>query len=166
MNTSPTVLIAEDDPVFRRVMSFTVSKAGLTVQAVGDGAAALQRLTETGVDFLVTDHQMPRCSGIELLEQAAASERVTLPPTILCTAKGLELDGPTLRQRFGLVAIMHKPFSPKQLTQLILGHLAPHAPAAETARAQQPTVAPPPASSAPANEALIGTAGFKEHRHA
>src|SRR6056297_2438641 len=64
-----TVLIAEDDPVFRRVISFTLSRCSLAVEAVGDGDAAYRRLREGGIDFLVTDHQMPICSGLELIER-------------------------------------------------------------------------------------------------
>jgi two-component system, chemotaxis family, chemotaxis protein CheY len=118
----PTVLIAEDDPVFRRVMSFTIARSGLTVETVGDGEAAFQRLSAGGVDFLVTDHQMPVCSGLELLLRLIANPQVNFPPTILCTAKGLELDTQDLQTRFGLTAVMHKPFSPRKLTEMILQH--------------------------------------------
>ncbi len=58
-----TVLIAEDDPVFRRVMSFSIARTGLTVESVGDGLSAYERLCQGGIDFLITDHQMPICSG-------------------------------------------------------------------------------------------------------
>ena len=122
MSQSPTVLIAEDDPVFRRVSCFSVSKCGVRVEAVGDGATALQRLLAGGIDFLVTDHRMPGLSGAEVLEQLASSG-AAVPPTILCTAKGLELDSQGLAERFNLVAVIHKPFSPRRLNDLISGHL-------------------------------------------
>lgn len=115
-----TVLIAEDDPVFRRVMSFSIARSGLTVESVADGAAAYERLCQGGISFLVTDHQMPICSGLELLEKLAANNRVPFPPTILCTAKGLELDSQGLQTRYKLVAVMHKPFSPRKLCDLII----------------------------------------------
>lgn len=67
-----TVLIAEDDPVFRRVLGVAISKHGLKIESVGDGRAAYQRIQQGGIDFLVLDHQMPLCSGIELLEQLSA----------------------------------------------------------------------------------------------
>lgn len=115
-----TVLIAEDDPVFRRVMSHSIARSGLAVESVADGAAAYERLCHGGVDFLVTDHQMPMCTGLELLEKLVANERVQLPPTILCTARGLELDSHGLQSRYNLVAVMHKPFSPRKLCELIV----------------------------------------------
>lgn len=115
----PTVLIAEDDPVFRRLLQFTLAKCALNVVVASDGMLAYQRFLEGGVDFLVTDHQMPRASGIELLESILANEAIPSPKSILCTAKGLELDTDELTQRFGLLAIMHKPFSPRKLSELI-----------------------------------------------
>ena len=119
MSNVPTVLIAEDDPVFRRVLTFTVAKAGVQVEAVADGAAAYDRLVRGGIDFLVTDQQMPLCNGTELLQRVKETAGMLLPPTILCTAKGLELDRQSLIETYDLVAVMHKPFSPRKLSELI-----------------------------------------------
>ncbi|EMI54579.1 response regulator [Rhodopirellula sallentina] len=124
----PTILIAEDDPVFRRLMHFTLDQEGYRVLTAPDGEQAWQRLQEGDVDLLVTDHQMPQCSGIELLHRirTAASEGNSLVSTaVLCTAKGFELDCGQLQEEFGLLAVMGKPFSPKQLTRMINGHFAP-----------------------------------------
>jgi CheY-like chemotaxis protein len=120
MSQQPTVLIVEDDPVFRRVMNFTIARCGFSVETASDGQAAYHRLCQGGIDFLVTDHQMPVCSGLELLEMLESNADVTRPPTILCTAKGLELDSQGLQAKFGLAAVMHKPFSPRKLSELIL----------------------------------------------
>lgn len=121
----PIILIAEDDPVFRRVMGFSIARAGFTVESVGDGEAAYQRLCRGGIRFLVTDHQMPICTGLELLDRLAATQtkRNLWPPAILCTAKGLELDSQAMESRYNLVAVMHKPFSPRKLSELILKHV-------------------------------------------
>lgn len=123
MTTTPTVLIIEDDPVFRRVLSFTVAKMGLAVETATDGLFGYERLMQGGIDFMVTDHQMPRCGGVELLQRIKDTAGYTRPPAILCTAKGLELDSELLRREFGLVTIMHKPFSPRKLSELILEYL-------------------------------------------
>ena len=55
MPTQPTVLIIEDDPVFRRVISFTVAKNGLAVETANDGESGYARLVQGGIDFIVTD---------------------------------------------------------------------------------------------------------------
>ena len=124
-----TVLIVEDDPVFRRVMGFSIARNGLTVESVGNGQDAYERLCQGGIHFLVTDQQMPICSGLELLEKLASNPDIQCPPVILCTAKGLELDSQGLEERYKLVAVMHKPFSPRKLSDLILKHVGAVSPA-------------------------------------
>lgn len=119
MSSTPTVLIVEDEPVFRRIMSFTIANYGFRVETTSNGNEGFDRLVQGGIDFLVTDLQMPACTGLELIEKADATEGMTRPPTILCTAKGLELDTTKLMREKGLIAIMHKPFSPRKLGELI-----------------------------------------------
>lgn len=123
MSNPPTVLIIEDDPVFRRVVSFTVAKAGLAVETACNGSTGFDRLMQGGIDFLVTDYQMPICTGLELLERLSEIKDYQRPGTILCTAKGLELDSADMMKRFGLIAIMNKPFSPRTLSELIVESL-------------------------------------------
>ncbi|WP_436715174.1 response regulator [Roseiconus lacunae] len=117
---SPTVLIIEDDPVFRRVLHFTVAKTGLAVEAVSDGETGFQRLLTGDISFLVTDFQVPRLEGIELLRAIQTIPEIADVPAVLCTAKGFELDSEQLRKEFGLIAVMHKPFSPRGLSELIV----------------------------------------------
>lgn len=114
------VLIAEDEPVFRRVITFTLERKGLQVEAVGNGQLALARLREEAFDFVVTDHQMPCMTGIELLHHIRFTLELQTLPLILCTAKGLELDSEYLHEQYGLTAVLHKPFSPQRLAGLIL----------------------------------------------
>lgn len=114
------VLIAEDEPVFRRVITFTLERKGLEVEAVSNGQLALARLREETFDFVVTDHQMPYLTGIELLHHIRFTLELSTLPVILCTAKGLELDSEYLCDQYSLTAVLHKPFSPQRLAGLIL----------------------------------------------
>ena len=125
MSKPINILIVEDDPVFRRVLSFTVRKAGFTSETADNGEVAFERLMQGGIDFLVTDQQMPVCTGLELLDRLAAVDGYERPPTILCTAKGLELDNELTAEKYGLKLIMHKPFSPRKLCEAILENAAP-----------------------------------------
>ena len=119
MSAPPTVLIVEDDPVFRRVLEFSIAKSGFSIETAVDGEAGFERLIQGGISMLVTDFQMPRCDGLQLLQRLKQLENFERPPAILCTAKGLELDGERLRADFQLSGILHKPFSPRKLLQLI-----------------------------------------------
>src|SRR6056297_1697578 len=121
-NAQPHILIAEDEPVFRRVIIFTLQRQGFQVTATVNGAEAWKQLQSHSFDALVTDHQMPGGNGIELLENLRTTNLLGRLPTILCTAKGFELDASYLIDRFRLITILHKPFSPQRLAALLREH--------------------------------------------
>src|ERR1700722_18282917 len=63
---SRAILLAEDDPVTRMLMTRFLKKAGYEVDAVADGTEALEHMTKHYYPFLVTDWEMPEMDGIEL----------------------------------------------------------------------------------------------------
>ena len=63
-----TVLIAEDEVAIRELLAMTLKDMGLKVQLAADGEEALQILKSQKVDILITDLQMPKRSGVELIE--------------------------------------------------------------------------------------------------
>lgn len=118
-NDMPNVLIAEDEPVLRRVLQYTVARMGCSVEAVDNGGSALEKIERGGVDFLITDQEMPVCTGIELLQRIQSRNDLSMPPTILCTARAFEFDRQQISQTYQLLAILNKPFSPRRLCELI-----------------------------------------------
>ncbi len=64
--SSPAILLAEDDPVTRMLMTRFLKKAGYEVDAVGDGAEALDKMTKRYYPILVTDWEMPGMDGVAL----------------------------------------------------------------------------------------------------
>src|SRR6202789_2132272 len=63
---SAAILLAEDDPVTRMLMTRFLKKAGYEVDAVADGTEALEHMTKQYYPFLVTDWEMPEMDSIEL----------------------------------------------------------------------------------------------------
>src|SRR5271156_715832 len=63
---SAAILLAEDDPVTRMLMTRFLKKAGYEVDAVADGTEALEHMTKHYYPLLVTDWEMPGMDGIEL----------------------------------------------------------------------------------------------------
>ncbi|MEE9142718.1 MAG: response regulator [Gammaproteobacteria bacterium] len=63
------VLIAEDEPHVVRLLSRALTRAGYAVEAVSNGADALDRLRVETPDVLITDIEMPRMNGRELCER-------------------------------------------------------------------------------------------------
>jgi two-component system, cell cycle response regulator len=62
----PAILLAEDDPVTRMLMTRFLKKAGYEVDAVANGADALDRMTNQYYPILVTDWEMPGMDGVAL----------------------------------------------------------------------------------------------------
>ena len=63
---SSTILLAEDDPVTRMLMTRFLKKAGYEVDAVANGSQALDKMTLRYYPVLVTDWEMPEMDGIAL----------------------------------------------------------------------------------------------------
>ena len=78
------VLVAEDDPTIRELNAELLRRSGYEVAAVGDGAAAWQELNTNNYELLITDNQMPKVTGVELLKKLWTA-RMNLP-TIMATS--------------------------------------------------------------------------------
>jgi twitching motility two-component system response regulator PilH len=59
----PTVLIADDSPTLRRIVSTVLERAGYTIVTAEDGVEAVQAAFRTQPDAIILDVQMPRLSG-------------------------------------------------------------------------------------------------------
>jgi phosphoserine phosphatase RsbU/P len=87
------VLIAEDDPVSRRVLSATLAKWGYEVVVTVDGSQALAALGQPEAPALaVLDWMMPGLDGVEVVRRVRAAKGSGTPYCILLTAKGARED--------------------------------------------------------------------------
>jgi diguanylate cyclase (GGDEF)-like protein len=66
VESTPAILLAEDDPVTRMLMTRFLKKAGYEVDAVANGSEALDKMTTRYYPILVTDWEMPEMDGIGL----------------------------------------------------------------------------------------------------
>ena len=81
-----TVLVVDDELEHRQYLAEVISEWGHTASQAADGKEALEYLSSSQVDVLVTDLMMPRMDGFELLRTLGAEDR--LPPSIVMTAFG------------------------------------------------------------------------------
>src|SRR5213078_3070992 len=77
------LLIAEDEANLRLVIQKELERLGYRVQVAPDGEAALRKLEEGNVDVLLSDINMPRLDGMELLRRI--HERPNPPEVIMLT---------------------------------------------------------------------------------
>jgi phosphoserine phosphatase RsbU/P len=87
------ILIAEDDPVSRRVLEATLQKWGHVVRAAADGAAAWEILsTQTPPPLVVLDWMMPGMDGPTLCRKIRATPRLAGSYVILLTSRAARAD--------------------------------------------------------------------------
>jgi sigma-B regulation protein RsbU (phosphoserine phosphatase) len=80
------ILIAEDDPVSRKMLERILSKDGNAVTAVENGVKALAALEKDAPDMLITDWMMPDLDGLELSQRVRALDLPNYVYIILLTA--------------------------------------------------------------------------------
>jgi CheY-like chemotaxis protein len=120
------VLIADDDPIIRRLLSSAVTSAGYTAVVVDDGRAAF-RMLQSDADFIAAllDLRMPGLNGIDLIRHMRTEKRLQRIPVLLITA---EQDLKVMSDGFaaGAVAFLSKPLTVDKL-QTALSMLLPGA---------------------------------------
>jgi DNA-binding NtrC family response regulator len=118
---SAKILVADDDPVQRRLLEAMVRRFGYEPLVVDGGAAALRAVEAGGIDLLVLDLKMPDVDGLAVL--AALAEREERPPVIVQTAHG-SIDAVVAAMRAGAADFVVKPVSPERLNISIRNALA------------------------------------------
>ena len=119
--TSPSVLIAEDEPQLRSLLAERLRASGLKVVEAGDGVEALAQLrNHSGLPLLLSDIRMPNMDGIELVE-AALSLRPELKVLMMTAYTAQPTGEAALRARE--IRTLTKPFDPERMVSLVLDML-------------------------------------------
>lgn len=115
----PRVLVADDDPVIRLLVTSVLKKQGYTPVVVEDGREAY-RLLRSDADFkaAIFDMMMPHLEGIEVIRHMKTERRLMRIPVMLITS---ERDLKLMAESFaaGAAVFLPKPFTTGQL-QLML----------------------------------------------
>ena len=113
----PHVLVVEDEPEMRQVLADMLVRPGWRVTQAGDGVEALELLAAQRPDVVLTDLNMPRMDGMELLLQI--NERYPGLPVVVLTAFGT-VPGAVEAMRGGAFDFLSKPPpGPRQLREVI-----------------------------------------------
>ncbi|MDP3047823.1 MAG: response regulator [Thermodesulfovibrionales bacterium] len=63
------ILVAEDDPLVRKLLNEFLTLCGYDVDCVSNGEEAIALIGERPYDLLITDYMMPKINGIELIQK-------------------------------------------------------------------------------------------------
>lgn len=108
------VLIVDDSITMRDMLMYTLSNAGFTVFNAGDGIDALDVLEDNSVNLVITDINMPRMDGIELIRQIRKTQNHAFVP-ILCLTTETSEDMKADARSAGATGWIKKPFDPDKL---------------------------------------------------
>jgi CheY-like chemotaxis protein len=113
------ILVADDDPVIRLLVTSILKKEGYTLVAVEDGREAF-RVLQSDADFgaAIFDMSMPHLEGMDVIRHMRTEKRLMRIPVMLITS---ERDNNLMAESFaaGAAVFLPKPFTTGQL-QLML----------------------------------------------
>jgi two-component system chemotaxis response regulator CheY len=82
------ILIVDDFPTMRRIIKNLLNDLGFNnIVEADDGITALPMLQTGSFDYLITDWNMPKMSGIDLLKAVRANSKLSSMPVLLVTAE-------------------------------------------------------------------------------
>jgi nitrogen regulation protein NR(I) len=110
------VLIVDDEPNLRRILSAQLSRDGYDVHDAEDGEKGLQFLREHHIDLVITDLKMPKLDGMALLKQALKDDPER--PIIMITAHGT-VDTAVEALKSGAFDYLTKPFDKDEVRQVV-----------------------------------------------
>ena len=108
-----TILVIDDDESLRRVTEYNLAKAGYRVLTAPDGEAGLRLFNREQPALVITDLQMPRLTGDEVLRRIKEDKPATL--VIVITAHGT-VETAVEAMKIGAFDYLTKPFSRDELT--------------------------------------------------
>lgn len=109
-----TILVADDESHILNVVSLKLRNAGFCVLTARDGLEAFELAQQEKPDLLITDYHMPQMSGLELCQKLKQCPQAASIPAIMLTARGYNLEDQDM-QESGILRMISKPFSPRQL---------------------------------------------------
>ena len=114
MSNPKTILTVDDSRTIRDMLAITLSAAGYEVVQAEDGVEALERLRDTHPSAIVTDINMPRMDGFELIEEVRRDVAHRGTPILVLTTES-EPERKARAKEAGATGWIVKPFNPDKL---------------------------------------------------
>lgn len=109
-----TILVVDDSPMLREMISTLLHKTGLTISVAQDGQEAKEMIAADPPDLVVLDVVMPNMNGYELCRWVKTNPATQDVLVVLCSSKSEEFDRYWgIKQ--GADAYVIKPFRPSDL---------------------------------------------------
>lgn len=122
MSEAKTVLVAEDEPDIRALITFSLEYAGYRVIEALDGEDAVKMAQEEQPDLILLDVRMPKLNGYQACTVLKTEDSTREIPVVFLSARGQETE---IRQglELGAEEYILKPFAPDELYRRVGGIL-------------------------------------------
>jgi chemosensory pili system protein ChpA (sensor histidine kinase/response regulator) len=121
--TTPLVLVVDDSLTVRRVTQRLLAREGYRVSLAKDGLEALERLAEERPSVVLSDIEMPRMDGFDLVRNIRADSRLANLPVIMITSR-IAQKHRDYAVELGVNHYLGKPYSEEELLALIGRYVA------------------------------------------
>lgn len=113
-----SILVVDDFPTMRRIVRSLLKELGFTnVDEAEDGQEALNKLRSgEGIEFVISDWNMPNLDGLEMLKQIRADEALKHMPVLMITAEAKK-DNIIAAAQAGANGYIVKPFTAATLEE-------------------------------------------------
>jgi two-component system, OmpR family, alkaline phosphatase synthesis response regulator PhoP len=112
------ILIVDDEIHIVHVLTIKLRNNGYTVLPADNGETAYEIACTEKPDVIVTDYQMPRLSGIELIEKLRQNPDTKDIPVIMLTARSFAIEDEQ-KDKLRISELLSKPFSPRELLRCV-----------------------------------------------
>jgi two-component system, chemotaxis family, chemotaxis protein CheY len=115
---SKMIMAVDDSISIRQMVGFTLAKEGYEILEASNGEDAERKLDAYNVQMMITDLNMPKMNGIELIKKVRAKPKYRFMPIVMLTTESNEtsvLEG----KAAGATGWIIKPFRPDQLLGVV-----------------------------------------------
>lgn len=116
------VLVVDDDPVVREILTHALKAAGMTVDTAEDGLEALNYLSDETPDLVLLDRFMPRLEGGTVLYEIQQKINLKSIPVLILTSMVNQGEAQSWFAR-GAADFIPKPFDPEEVIMRVKQHL-------------------------------------------
>ena len=111
------ILVVDDFSTMRRIVKNILHQLGFSnIEEAEDGKVALNRLKQGGVEFVISDWNMPNMMGIDLLRQVRSDDGLKSLPFLMVTAES-QKENVIEAVQAGVSNYIVKPFTAETLEQ-------------------------------------------------
>lgn len=120
--TRPVVLVVDDDPLMRRIVTQSLDKGAYNLIEAESGSAGIEHAVAQRPDLILLDIMMPEIDGFEVIRRLRSHPITQGVPIVILTALG-EMNEKVNGMQLGADDYITKPFDPRELRARVQAHL-------------------------------------------